>query len=327
MLQNKILETINKYDLFSSLDKVLIGVSGGPDSLALLYLLNDLKVKLGIRITVAHLNHGLRARSSDLDEELAGTTAKNLGLDFVSKKITWPISKSKYPNEQALRKSRYDFLFYVARKYRLNKIALAHTLDDQAETVLMRLIRGTGLYGLISIFPKRKIKSFTIVRPLIEVQRSEIESYLKKIKAKPRIDRTNLSKVFLRNRIRYGLLKELEKINPKIKEALAGFAKQAAVDYDYLCQRSKQFIKSEGSLAIRIELEKFRSLHMALQRMIVRVALEKIAGDLRTFTNKHWEEVQNLIYKRPSGSIVFLTKKIRVKKDKKNIIIYYPKTQ
>lgn len=338
MLQDKILSTINRYRLISSLDKVLIGVSGGPDSLALLYLFNELKVKLGIRIVIVHLNHGLRGRSSDSDEKFVKGIANNLGLDFLSKRIKWPNLKSRLPNEERLRKARYDFFFDVAKKYKINKIALAHTLDDQAETVLMRLIRGTGLYGLISILPKRRVESFTplekrkkskssltgftIIRPLIEISRAEVENYLKKIKVKGRVDSTNFNKTFLRNKVRHDILKNLNKINPNVKGVLARFAQQAAIDYDYLYKEAERFIIQNGKSSVRIELGRFCCLHTAIQRMIIRVALEKVAGDLRTFTNKHWQEIQDLVNTRPFNSIVHLTKEVVVKKDRKYIVVF-----
>ncbi|MDD5005900.1 MAG: tRNA lysidine(34) synthetase TilS [Candidatus Omnitrophica bacterium] len=320
MFRDKILQTIRKYNLLSSLDRVLVGVSGGPDSVALLYLLYDLKVKLGIKIIVAHLNHGLRGKASDLDEEFVKNISSSLGLDCVSRKIRWTSTKSK-PSEEALRKLRYDFLFSVAKKYKIDKIALAHTLDDQAETVLMRFIRGTGLYGLISILPKRREGAFDIIRPMIETSRSQIEDYLKKIKVRPRIDKTNFSKIFLRNKLRHGLLKDLSRMNPNIKPTLARFAQQAAADYDYLYQQAKHYVKGNGD-SVKLDLLKLGNLHLALQRMAIRVALERIAQDLRSFTYKHWEETQDLINKRPNGSIVHLTKDICAKKDKYNIVIY-----
>ncbi|MFC1645792.1 tRNA lysidine(34) synthetase TilS [Candidatus Omnitrophota bacterium] len=327
MIRNKILDTIRKFNLLSFADRVLIGVSGGPDSLALLYLLNDLSVKLGLKIIICHLNHGLRGRSADLDERFVKDIASDLELDFFSKKVSGKQLKSKNPNEETLRKLRYDFMFDLAKRCKVDKIALAHTLDDQAETVLMRIIRGTGLYGLISILPKRKIKSFVIIRPMIEVSREEIEDYLKEIKVKPRIDKTNFSNRFLRNRIRHGIMKDLGRINPSIRESLGRFAQQAAVDYDYLYQKSRQFLKPMDGPLIKVELEKFRNLHIALQRMVVRVALEKTSGGLRTFTNRHWEEIQNLIEIRPFGSIVHLSKKVCVRKDKRHITIRLIKTK
>jgi len=313
MLRNKILVTSSRYDLISVLDKILIGVSGGPDSIALLYALNDLKAKLGIKIIVAHLNHGLRKRESDLDEEFTRRQASELGLDFVSKKISWITSK---PSEETLRKLRYDFLFECARKYKVKKIAIAHNLDDQAETVLMRIIRGTGLYGLISISPRRKIGDFIIIRPLIETSRKEIIDYLNKIKITPRLDKSNLEDIFLRNKIRNTLLSELSKINPNIKNTLARLAQQVAVDYDFLYKEAKKYLNIESKGVVKIELSRLRKLHLALQRMVVRVALESLTGDLRTFTNKHWQEIDELIKRRPQGSIVNLTKDIHIKKEK-----------
>jgi len=321
MLQKNILNTIRKYNLVSPLDRILIGVSGGPDSLALLYLLNELKVKLGVSIVVAHLNHGIRGRESDSDERFVRNTADKLGLNFFSKKIDWRC-RSRHPNEETLRKLRYDFLFDAAKKYKADKIALAHNLDDQAETVLMRLIRGTGLYGLISILPKRKTGQFFIIRPLLETSRLDIERYLKKIGIKARVDRTNFEDNFLRNKIRHGILKELGKINPNIKEVLARFSQQAAVDYDYLYENAKHFIKSDDNSAAKIDLKKFKRLHTALQRMVIRLILEGMSGDLRTFTNKHWEEIQDLAANRPIGSVVHLTKEILVKKDKDYLLIF-----
>ncbi|MFH1622601.1 MAG: tRNA lysidine(34) synthetase TilS [Candidatus Omnitrophota bacterium] len=316
---NKFLETIKKFDLISYSDGILVGVSGGPDSIALLYLLNDLKVKLGLRILVAHLNHGVRGRQADLDEEFVEKTSRKLNLDFISKKINLP--KAKRYSEENLRKLRYDFLFDSAKLNKITKIALAHNLDDQAETVLMRLIRGTGLYGLISMLAKRKIGYFTIIRPLIEVPRSEIEGYLKKVKVKPRIDNSNFNQGFLRNRIRHGILNDLAKINPNIRQVLARFAQQAAIDYDYLYRNSIRFVDRKSNFLVKIELKKILKLHTALQRMVVRIAFEDITGGLRSFTNKHWEEMQELIKIRPNKSIVNLSKGAYAKKEAKHLLI------
>lgn len=319
MLQNKILNTIKKFNLLSSGDRVLIAVSGGPDSLVLLFILNEMSIKLGINIFVGHLNHGTRGKAADLDEKFVRKVCQGLNSGFFSKKIKW--RQSKNINEEKLRRLRYDFLFDIAKKHRIGKIALAHTLDDQAETVLMRLLRGTGLYGLVSIMPKRKIRSCIVIRPMIEVSRAEIDDYLKHKKIKARQDKTNFSRKFLRNRLRHGVLEDLKEINPNIKGTLARFAQQAAIDYDYLHQEASRFIKPESKRLVEIGLVKFIRLHLALQRMVIRLALEKVSGGLRSFTNKHWEEIQDLINSRPSGSIVNLTKQIIVKKDKNKLII------
>jgi tRNA(Ile)-lysidine synthase len=185
----------------------------------------------------------------------------------------------------------------------------------------MRLIRGTGLYGLISIMPKRKFGSKFLLRPLIEVSKKELAEYLERLKIKPRIDRSNFSRKFLRNRIRHELMEYLRKINPNIKETLARFAQQAAIDYDYLYKHSKKILKDQKGPVIKIGLGSFTKLHTALQRMAIRLALESVSGELRTFTNKHWEEIQDLVESRPTGSIVNLTQKVIVKKDNKYIVV------
>ncbi|MFC1752236.1 tRNA lysidine(34) synthetase TilS [Thermoproteota archaeon] len=324
MLEKKVLKFIKRQSLFTTLDSLVIGVSGGPDSLALLYLLNGLKLELGITIVVAHLNHGLRGRSSDSDQEFVKKTATSLGLIFETKKLKKLSVRSKFPSEEVLRKSRHEYLFGIAKKYKTKKIVLAHTLDDQAETVLMRLVRGSGLHGLISILPVRELNSFEIIRPMLEVSRSEIVEYLRKIRIKPRIDRSNYSNVFLRNRIRNKILKDLSKINPSIKESLARFAQQAAIDYDYICCQASRYVKVKQASRISVDLLSFVKLHEALQRMVIRIALERLTGDLRTFTNKHWKEVRDLIFCRPAGSVVDLTKGIKIKKFAQKIDICLP---
>ena len=319
MLQNKILKTIKKYNLLSSGDRVLIAVSGGPDSLALLFIFSELSIKLGLNIFVGHLNHGTRGRAADLDEKFVKKVCQGLNVRFFSRKVKW--SQPKQINEEKLRSLRYEFLIGVAKKQKIEKIALAHTLDDQAETVLMRLLRGTGLFGLISIMPKRKIKSCIIIRPTIEVSRTEIDDYLKRLKIKPRQDKTNFSRRFLRNRLRHEVLENLRGINPNIKGTLARFAQQAAIDYDYLHREASRFIKLKPRRLVEIRLAEFSRLHLALQRMVIRLALERVSGGLKSFTNKHWEEIQDLVISRPGGSIVNLTKQVIAKKDKNKLII------
>lgn len=325
MLARRILPFIKKNGLFSPRDRVLVAVSGGPDSLALLSLLNELKMALGIHIIVAHGNHGLRGRASDSDERYVSTVSRRLGLDFVSKKISRSRKASRHPSEASLRSARLDFLFSTAKKYHVDKIAVGHTLDDQAETVLMRLIRGSGLYGLIAMMPKRRFGSCTIVRPLLGTARAEIERYLKKKRLTPRIDASNVRPIFLRNKIRHSLLKELVSLNPNIKQVLARFAEQAAIDYDFLFGQASAFVKKGKKASVVIDADTFVGLHEALQRMIIRVSLEKVAGSLRTFTYAHWDEIKALIHHRPQGSVVDVTKGIKVHKQGKKIIIYSAK--
>lgn len=322
MFSRHVLTFIQRHGLFVSLDRVLIGVSGGPDSTALLYVLNDLKVPLGITIMVAHCNHGLRGRASDLDERFVATLCERCGVDFVSKKMKPSSARSRLPNEASLREGRLNFLFDTAKKFHIDTIALGHTLDDQAETVLMRLIRGSGLYGLISMMPKRKISSHLIVRPLLGTSRPEINRYLAGKGVKPRIDQTNTRQIFLRNKIRHSILKGLVRINPHITQMLARFAEQAAIDYDFLYREAAPFIIESRNSNFSIRLATFNRLHEALQRMVIRVALERCLGNLRTFTHAHWDEIKDLARNRPEGSVVHLTRGVMVERRRKEIVIY-----
>ena len=319
-IRNHVLNSIKKHDLFSSNERIVVGVSGGPDSLALLYVLHELQITLGIRLIVAHLHHNLRGREADLDERFVRRTALHLQLPYIAEKIKWK-RKNLAVSEESLRKHRHNFLFKVAKHFKAEKIALGHTLDDQAETVLMRIIRGTGLYGLVSMLPKRSMGRYLVVRPLLEVSRSQINTYLKYLGLKPRIDSSNLKSDFTRNRVRNKVLKEICSINPKAQENMARFAQTASLDYDYLYKQAESKLDDARNKKIRISLKGFSRYHLALQRMVMRVALERLSGSLSTFNFKHWEEIHDLIRNRPVGSIVNLTKGVSIEKDKKSLLI------
>lgn len=210
------------YNMFSGGDKVLVGLSGGPDSVCLLYILKG----LGLKLYIAHLNHGLRAMESDRDQRFCEELGKRLGIPVYTKKIK--VKKS----EEACRNARYRFLEETAKRVGAEKIAMGHNADDQAETVLMRLLRGAGVKGLSGIPPVRGL----IVRPLINVWRSEILDYLRKRKIPYRIDSTNLKTDFFRNRIRHELIPFLATYNPNIKNILRNTGRNMAVMNQYLEQ-------------------------------------------------------------------------------------------
>lgn len=316
MLIDKLKTIIKKYGLIVRGDKILIGVSGGPDSLTLLYLLKSLSKELNLKLHIAHLDHQLRKESSK-DKEFVEKLSAKLKIPFTSAKAN--INKPGSVEENA-RNARLEFLFTTAQKIKADKIALGHNLDDQAETILMRLIRGSGLYGLSAILPKRKIKGHTIIRPLLGIKRSEIESFLKKKKVTPRIDRTNLEDVYLRNRIRHKLLPLLEKsYNKNIKEVLSNTSEGIADDYDFLNNKAGQLIKNGAN---RIELNKLTRLHPAMRRLVLRLMVNHLKGDMRRITFKHVREIEDLIFDRPTNSIVDLPKGISVSKNKKYLCFY-----
>ena len=309
MIIDKVRAAIRAYRLLKKGDRVVAGISGGPDSLALLHILAALRKELGFTLHVAHLDHRLRPGSSK-DLEFVAGQAKLLGLGF-----TGAAARIERPSEESCRKARLGFLFAVADKQKAGVICLGHNLDDQAETVLMRLIRGTGLLGLTGIVPLRKFGNHTVARPLIEVTRKEIESYLKKKKLRPHIDETNAGNLYLRNRLRNELLPLLEKkYNRNIKELLSNTAQNAGYDYDYLATSAQRFT---SRYAARVPLTAFARLHPSLRRIVVRLTAGSLQGNTRRLTFRHVREVEDLALNRPAGSIVDLPKGISVLKTRK----------
>ncbi|MDD4980583.1 MAG: tRNA lysidine(34) synthetase TilS [Candidatus Omnitrophica bacterium] len=314
MFLEKVKDTIKRYNLIAKGDRVLVGVSGGPDSLALLYLLNDLKRALDLKLHIAHLDHCLREDSRG-DRIFVEGLARKLKLPVTTAGINVrQLAKRGGSLEEIARNARLGFLFKAAKDTKSAKIALGHNLDDQAETVLMRILRGAGLYGLSGISPKRKIRGYEIIRPLIETRRSEIEAYLKKKKIKPRIDKSNLEDIYFRNKIRNRLLPLLEKeYNRNIREVLSNMAQSLGCDYDYLLRCAERRIKGSRS---GLNLRRLKKLHPALQRLMLRMSIAKVKGDTRRITFQHIKEIEDLIYNRPVHSIVDLPKGVSVVKSK-----------
>lgn len=317
MLLNKIRNTIKRYGLINKNDRIVIGVSGGPDSLTLLYILNALKKDLNLKLHVAHLDHMLR-KDSYKDGEFVRKLSIRLKIPFTLARVNIKKAAQKGSTEEVAREERHKFLFAVANKFKTRKIALGHNLDDQSETVLMRIIRGTGLYGLTGILPKRKISGFEIIRPLIEVRRREIEKSLKQKRISYITDESNSQDIYFRNKIRNRLLPLLEgEYNKNIREILSTLAESSGYDYDYLSYLAKgEFKKIKG----RVNLNRFLKLHRSIQRLILRLAIAKIQGDTRRITFQHIKELEDLIFNRPLNSIVDLPKGIFAIKKPNRII-------
>ena len=297
--------TIEKYDMLQPSETVVVGVSGGADSLGLLFILKELE-EFRLRLIVAHLNHGLRPKEADGDAEFVRGIALSLDLPFELKEIN-TLDYKKENNlslEEAARTLRYRFLREVLNKYTAGKIATGHSLDDQAETVLMRFIRGSGLLGLSGIPPVKD----NIVRPLIEVKRSDIENYLRSKGVRWIEDSTNKTKVFLRNRIRHDLMPELIKYNPNIKVTLARTGYIVGFEEDYIRAKANESIESVfegfGNEGIIGNLSKYKELPVAIRFALIRLAIERLRGDLKRISLIHIISVNELILsKEPSGEV------------------------
>jgi len=311
-LQKKLHNSIKEQKLLRSGDHVLVGVSGGPDSIALLHLLNSLKYDLGFRITVAHINHGLR-KSATLDQKFVEQTCKLLSLECLTVSVS--IKKQKGSLEEIAREKRLAALLKLAKQKKAKVIALGHNQDDLAETVLMRILRGTGLLGLQGIRQKRPMEKVSIVRPLLSTTRKDIEAFLKKKGIRFRIDPTNKQTKFYRNKIRLKLLPLLEsQYNLNIKHVLANLANSCSADVAN--KKFKQLVKTPSKDKLRIPLKGFLRESLSMQRMILRTAVVHLKGNTRRLTMDHIIELENLIHNKPYRSIVHLPQGLKGCKEK-----------
>ncbi len=327
MMIERVKKTIKKYGLLRKNDTVVVGVSGGPDSVALLYVLNSLGAEFKIKLHIAHLDHCLR-KGSVKDREFVQAIAERLKLPVTYAEINVKRSALKGSVEEAARHVRLAFFFKVARDIKADKIALGHNQDDQAETVLMRILRGTGLFGLSGILPKRDIAGYTLIRPLIEVKRKDIEAFLRRKNIAWRVDHSNLEDVYFRNKLRNKLIPLLEReYNGNIKTVLCNTAESAGYDYDYLHKTAQRIssrisIGARGAKAVKIDLKKLSGLHPAIQRLILRINIAKLKGNTRAIDFKHIKELVDLLLNRPVNSVVDLPKGISVIKKNKVIVFY-----
>jgi tRNA(Ile)-lysidine synthase len=273
-------DAIEEHNLLAPGESVVVGVSGGPDSLCLLHVLKRLHEAYDLELHVAHLNHGTRGEASDADAAFVGATAAqwNLPATIEQRDVPGLADEHGLAFEEAARRVRYAFLAQVAARIGARCIAVGHNADDQAETVLMHVIRGSGLAGLRGMLPDTPIQDYrlltdfaeqeardrhqtnrrlgrrlgsqfdsgeadpapSIIRPLLKVSRAEIERYCANHDLRPRFDRSNLDTTYFRNRLRHELLPELETYNPKIRQRLCHMAAVAAADYDLLAKARQE---------------------------------------------------------------------------------------
>lgn len=324
LLQN-VKKNIQSHNLLSCGDKLIVAVSGGPDSVTLLYILNRLRYELGIELYIAHVNHKLR-KSADTDRRFVEKLAQKLQLPCTVITLN-PRRFSKGGSiEETARQLRFESLIKLAKQKKADAIALGHTQDDLAETVLMRILRGTGLLGMQGILPKRKIYGFYFIRPLLSLQRRQIEKYLKKEKILFRVDPSNKNTKFYRNKVRHKLLPTLEKeYSRNIRELLGNLANNAGLDYDFLTKEAeKSFqkisLKPVNAKTVRFKQARLLKLHPSLQRILVRQAIERLKGNTNRLTLRHIQEIEDLLTNRPVNSIVHLPDNITVAKKQENLV-------
>ncbi len=281
-LLSRVEATLQKYKMLIPGDRILIACSGGPDSVALAYLLKELASRMNLRLALLHFDHRLRKESAK-DLQFVRLLASRLRLPFYggrAQKVSSSKTKNVSPEEKA-RELRYAFFRSVARRTGIRKVALAHHKDDQAETVLMRLVQGTGLRGLQGIRPVVREGGVSYFRPLIELTRQELRRFLAAKRIRYREDPTNRSLRFLRNRVRHRLLPLLEKeFNPRVGDLLARLAETASRELkgleDWVGKRWRIFVESKKNGTLRLDRDLFLFLPETLQFRILDRALQSL---------------------------------------------------
>ncbi|MGH4121937.1 MAG: tRNA lysidine(34) synthetase TilS [Clostridium sp.] len=304
---------IKENSMFDRDDKVIVAVSGGPDSTCLLYILNELKEELGIKLFGAHINHCLRGLEADRDEEYAKKTCESLNIDFYSKKVdVHRISEEKNIScEMAGREVRYEFFKELMIKLTASKIALAHNANDQAETILMRIMRGTGIEGMVGIKP---VRDKIYVRPILHLSRSEIEKYCDDNNIQPRIDKSNSEKIYARNKVRLDLIPYIEEnFNKDIINTINRLSDILKKDNDYLENISNKEYKKHcviGEQMVIINKSAFLQ-HEAIISRIIRRALLAVNHSLYNFEKIHiWNIIE--LQKHDTGKTTMLPQDIVV---------------
>jgi len=308
-LEERVLHFIQEHQLISSQHKLLVAVSGGPDSVCLLCILDELHEKLGAKLHVAHLNHQLRGVDSQADAQYVSELARRLDVPATieQRDVKAFQVQQRISLEEAAREVRYTFLAQVVKSIGADRVAVGHTFDDHIETILMHLIRGTGTRGLRGLQPTSRWQSsdnsLTVVRPLLSVSRQETVSYCCHHQLMPRTDASNLSLSPLRNRIRHQLLPLLQSYNPRVTDALLRTGRIASDELAFLDEETARVwseLTQEEEGTIILDKEGFLGLPTALQRHLLRVSIEKLLGNLKDIETRHIEEIMNVLTK-PAG--------------------------
>ena len=307
MPTKKLLETIKREGLIEKGDKVLVAFSGGPDSSCLLHMLWTLKDELGIELYSAHLNHRIRGLDAHRDALLAYRESKALGVAcfLYSEDVPSYADKSKLSMEEAAREIRYKMLFDLKEKVAINKIATGHNLDDQAETILMRIMRGTGLKGLKGMAYKRPDG---LIRPIMDYKRHEIEEYCKSNQIRTALDKTNQEDEYRRNKIRLQLLPYIEEAYaPNIKEILSRMANGLREDSDYIDNISRslyhQAAQKQGDYALKFDMETIDSTPPPILKRLIRLAYAELTGSAEGLEAIHLDDSLRII-KNPKTDLM-----------------------
>ncbi len=315
-MEQKVKKTIKQYQLIQNGDCLVLGVSGGPDSLAMMHILHEIQQEGEVifSFSVAHVNHMLRKEAKE-EEEFVKEMCQKLGINFFSKSIDvkQTAHTKKIGLEEAGRDARYEFFNEIAQKIGANKIAIAHHLNDKIETIIMNLLRGSGLAGLKGMEP---IKNQKYIRPLLECTKKEIEAYCKQKGLEPKIDETNFDNTYTRNKIRNVVIPYIEKeFNPNILETIDRLSKLVEEEDTYLEKQVKlvysQIVIEETPHMI-LDLKKFNIQETVIKSRLLLYTITKVLGDCQGIAKVHVEDIIQLCQKNVGNKYLTPNKRIKI---------------
>ena len=299
----KFIDTCATEKIFDGVGRILIAVSGGADSLALAELLINSRRRFGLELVIAHFEHGLRGQASLDDADFVQTFAEERGINFVGGHgdVKSFAAENKISVETAARTLRYEFLSNARRDLNCDAIALAHHADDQAETILMRLLRGATSAGLSAMtFRTRSDDYGLLIRPLLNFRKAELETFCRRRNLTPRLDATNFETDATRNRIRLELIPTLEKFNPALVETLCRLAEVTAQEADFIAAQAEEIFPAvvRDNSIVRAN---FLKLHPALQRAVIKKFIAQVTGSAKDFGFVHFEGVRKVLLNDLAG--------------------------
>ncbi len=326
MLKEEVLKTIKDNNLINEGDKIVIGVSGGPDSICLLHLLNNLKDTLKITIYVAHINHSIR-EVADMETKYVQNFCKKIGVEcFVKKEDILSLAKKqKKGTEEVGRQVRYSFFDEVLEKTNSNKIATAHNSNDRAETVILNILRGSGISGLKGI---EAIRDQKYIRPLINTDRESIEKYCEENNLEPKIDETNKENIYTRNKVRNVVIPYIKKeFNQNIIKTINRLSTVATEENDYLMKITKQEYANISNIEngiITLDLKRFNNLELVIKRRLILYTINEAIHTTNGIEKVNLDDIVKLCSNNIGNKYLTPIKEIKiyVKKGK----VYFIKT-
>lgn len=318
-MKKKVLETIEKYNLIENGDKLVLGVSGGPDSISMLKILNDIRndknLHMEFDIIVAHVNHMIREEAKE-DEKFVEDFCKKIDVPFYSKSIDIQkiANNNKIGTEEAGRNARYEFFDEILEKTNSNKIAIAHNKNDKVETMIMNMLRGSGITGLKGIVP---IKNNKYIRPLIECERFEIEQYCKESNIDARIDRTNFENIYTRNKVRNVVIPYIkQEFNPNIIQTMDRLSELVKEEDEYLentvKSKYKELIIEENEKQFVMDLKGFNKEEKVIKSRLLLYTISRLLGSTNGIEKIHIEDVIKLCENNIGNKYLTPNKNIKV---------------